>query len=289
MRDNMKGLIWALVATALFSVVAALAKVAVVDYHVLQILFFRQVAVFLSSLLSTAKAFPESLVTKRPGLHAVRLVGAFTALSCGIWAVAVLPLTTAITLAFAQVFFVAILASVFLKEPVGPHRIGAVILGFCGVVVVLRPGLNGLIDVKALIPLLGAAGAAVAITVVRRLSQTETTATLLIFQSVFVGVLAGVPLLWLWVPPDLVGWLILITMGVLATLGQWIGVRALRLGEASVVGNMEYSKLVYAAVLGYVLFEEIPDRYTVVGAAIIIASSAYIFGREQRLNMARIH
>ncbi|MEO0783282.1 MAG: DMT family transporter [Pseudomonadota bacterium] len=286
MPDNMKGLIWALLAAALFSVVAALAKVAVVDYHVLQILFFRQVAVFLSSLPATTKTFPRSLKTQRPGLHALRLVGAFTALSCSIWAVAVLPLTTAITLPFAQVFFVAILASVFLKEPVGPRRIAAVIIGFCGVVVVMQPGLDGLIDIKALIPLIGAAGAAVAITAVRRLSQTETTATLLIFQSVFVGAFAGVPLLWLWEPPDPFGWVLLITMGALATLGQWVGVRALRLGEASVVGNMEYSKLIYAALLGYAVFDETPDRFTLVGAAIIIGSSAYIFGREQRMKLA---
>lgn len=281
--DNTKGLLWALLAAALFAVVVAMAKIAVVDYHVLQILFFRQVVVFLSSLPDIAKTFPNSLKTKRPGLHAARLIGAFTALSCGIWAVALLPLTTATTLAFSQVFFVAILALVFLKEPVGPHRIGAVIVGFFGVVVVMRPGVDGLIDIHSLIPLLGAAGAAVAVTAVRKLSQTESTATLLVFQSVFVGTLAGIPLLWLWVTPDLFGWLFLIAMGILATLGQWVGVRALRLGEASVVGNMEYSKLVYAAALGYALFGEIPDGFTVIGATIIVASSIYIFRRERRL------
>jgi drug/metabolite transporter (DMT)-like permease len=281
MSDNTKGILWALLAAALFSVVIAMAKIAVTQYHVLQILFFRQVVVFLSSIPSIAKSFPESLKTKMPGIHAARLVGAFTALSCGIWAVAVLPLTTATTLAFAQVFFVAILALVFLKETVGPHRIGAVIVGFIGVIVVMRPGVDGLININALIPLLGATGAAVAVTAVRRLSQTESTATLLVYQAVFVGGLAGFPLIWLWVTPDVFGWFFLFIMGVLATLGQWVGVRALRLGEASVVGNMEYSKLIYAAILGYVLFGELPDSYTILGACIIIGSSIYIFRREQ--------
>ncbi|GLQ28857.1 DMT family transporter [Sulfitobacter pacificus] len=281
MSDNTKGILWALFAAALFSVVIAMAKVAVVQYHVLQILFFRQIVVFLSSLPEITKSFPESLKTQRPGIHAARLIGAFTALSCGIWAVAVLPLTTATTLAFAQVFFVAVLALVILKEPVGPHRIGAVVVGFIGVIVVMRPGVDGLIDINALIPLLGAAGAAVAVTAVRKLSQTETTATLLVYQSVFVGALAGIPLIWLWVTPDIFGWFFLVAMGVLATLGQWVGVHALRMGEASVVGNMEYSKLIYATVLGYLLFSELPDGYTILGACIIIGSSIYIFWREQ--------
>ncbi len=280
MSNNMKGILWALIAAALYSVVIAMAKIAVSEYHVLQILFFRQIVVFLSSLPDTVKAFPESLKTQRPGIHALRLVGAFIALSCGIWAVAVLPLTAATTLAFAQVFFVALLALWFLGESVGFHRIAAVVVGFLGVVIVMRPGAEGFIDLNAFIPILGALGAAVAVTSVRKLSQTETTATLLVYQSIFVGVLAGVPLFWLWVTPDLEGLFLLLAMGVLATVGQWVGVKALRLGEASVIGNMEYTKLVYAAILGYLLFGEVPDFYTVIGAGIIIASSIYIFHRE---------
>lgn len=279
-QDNIKGILGALIATAMFAVVAAMAKVAVTEYHVLQILFFRQIVVFLSSLPSILKAFPRSLKTQYPAIHSVRLIGAFVALSCGIWAVAVLPLTTAITLGFAQVFFVAILSLYFLKESVGIHRISAVIIGFVGVVVVMRPGAEGILDIHTFIPVIGAIGASFAIISVRKLSQTESTATLLVYQSVFVGVLAGLPLFWLWVTPDLDGTLFLFAMGVIATVGQWIGVKALRLGEASVVGNIEYFKLVYGAILGYFLFKEVPDIYTIIGAAIIVGSSIYIFHRE---------
>lgn len=281
--DNTRAILWALLATALFAIVAAMAKVAVEHYHVLQVLFFRQIVVFLSSLPLISQAFPESLRTHYPQIHVLRLIGAFVALSCGIWAVAVLPLTTAITLGFAQVFFVALLAMFFLSEPVGLHRIGAVLAGFVGVVVVMRPGVEGIVDWHALIPIFGALGAAVAIVSVRKLSQTESTATLLVYQAVFVGVLAGVPLFWLWVTPDLIGLLFLLAMGVLATIGQWVGVKALRLGEASVVSNIEYVKLIYGAALGFLVFSEIPDHYAIVGAAIIIGSSAYMFHRESLL------
>ncbi len=129
--------------------------------------------------------------------------------------------------------------------------------------------------------LLGALGAGVAIVSVRKLSQSESTATLLIYQAVFVGVLSGVPLFWLWVTPDLTGLVLLLLMGVLATVGQWVGVKALRLGEASVIGNIQYVQLIYAAILGFFLFNEIPDVYTIVGATIIISASAFIFHRER--------
>jgi len=277
---NLQGVLWALLATGLFATVAALAKFAVTEYHVLQILFFRQVIVFLSSLPSIAKGFPEAMKTDRPGLHGVRLIGAFIALSMSIWAVAVLPLTTAITLAFAQVFFVALLSMWFLNEPVGLHRMSAVLAGFIGVIVVMRPGVDGLINIHALIPLTGAAGAAFAVVSVRRLSQTEATATLLFYQAAFVGLLAGVPLIWLWVTPDVFGFFLLVAMGVLATIAQWVGVKALRLGEASVIGNIQYTQLIYAAILGYLIFDEVPDAHTLIGAAVIVASALYIVHRE---------
>lgn len=281
MTNNIQGLMWGLMATALFAVVTAMAKVAVVDYHVLQILLFRQAVIFLSTLPDIAKAFPGALKTQMPVWHAARLIGAFIALSTSIWAVAVLPLTAAITLNFAKVLFVSLLALWVLREPVGPRRLIAVVVGFIGVIIAMRPGAEGVIDVNALIPLAGALGAAVAMISVRRLSQTETTATLLIYQSVFVGLAAAIPMYWVWVTPDLADFLFLTAMGVLATLAQWLGIKALRLGEASVLGNLEYTQLIWAAAIGYIVWTEVPDGYTLVGAAIIISASIYIFRRER--------
>jgi len=282
--NNVKGIGWALLATALFAIAAAMAKVAVKYYHVLQILFFRQIIVFLSSLPSIAQSFPDSLKTNYPVSHALRLMGAFIALSCGIWAVSVLPLTTAITLGFAQVFFVTLLALYVLKESAGLHRISAVIVGFVGVVVVMRPGVAGFLDMHSLIPIVGALGAAIAVISVRKLSQTDSTATLLVYQAVFVGVLAGTPLFWLWVTPDITGLLFLLAMGIVSAAGQWLGVKALRLGEASVIGNIQYVQLIYAAILGFFIFGEVPDRYTLIGAAIIVGSSIYLLHRESMSN-----
>ncbi len=282
--DNRQGVLWALIAAALFAGVQAMAKVAAVEFHIFQIIVFRQLVVFAASLPTIAQTFSESLHTQKPLLHSIRLAGAFIGLVCSVWAVSVLPLTTAITLMFAQVFFVALIARFFLGEQVGPHRIGAIIVGFIGVIVVMRPGVDGFLNFNAFIAIAAALGSAVALTSVRRLSQTESTATLMVYQSVVVGILAAIPLIWLWKTPDLGQLLFLLSLGLVATAAQWIGVKALRLGEASVIGNIEYTKLIYAAALGYILFREIPDVYTLIGAAIIIGSSYYIFRRERRSN-----
>lgn len=272
-RLTSSGIVWALTAAALFTVVAALGKVAVTEYHVLQVLFFRQVVVFLSTLRSTAKGFPNTLKTKRPGLHAVRLLGAFLALSCGLWAVQLLPFATAITLGFSQVFFVALFAGLFLGETIGRRKILAVGVGFLGVLIVLQPGLSGIADPSAFVALLGAIGAGMAVVSVRRLSKTESSATLLLYQSLFVGLLSGIPLFWLWTTPDLQGLFLLFGMGILAAMAQWCGVIALKLTEASVVGVFEYTKLVFAEALGAVVFNERSDAPTLIGAGFIVVAA----------------
>ncbi|WP_259781928.1 DMT family transporter [Aestuariispira ectoiniformans] len=282
MSNTSQAILLAFAATALFAIAAALAKVAVQEFHFLQILFVRQVIVLLSALPTLVRTFPASLKTGHPLTHGLRLLAAFTALSSGIWAVEVLPLTTAITLAFAQIFFTALLASKFLNEPVGPQRLITILVGFIGVVIVMRPTVDGMLNIHAVIPVAGAFGAAIAVVCVRKLSQSESTATLLAYQSVFVGLIAALPLPWVWVTPTALELSLLIAIGVISTAAQWIGVKALRLGEASVIGNVEYMKLIYAALIGYFVFSEIPDRYTIIGAAIIIASSAHIIHRETR-------
>lgn len=278
--DNLRACLWALLATALFSLAAVLAKITVSEFHVLQILFFRQLVVLISCLPKITQSFPDSLKTHYPALHIARLIGAFVALSCSIWAVALLTLTTAVTLGFSQVFFIALLAMLFLGERLGLHRLTAVLLGFTGVVWVMQPTLNGLSDLHLLIPLVGALGASVAVISVRRLSQTESTQTLLTYQSIFVGVLAAVPLVWLWKTPDPQWLVVLLLMGVLATGGQWVGVKALRMGEATVVGTVKYMELVFASALGFLLFREVPATNTLIGAAIIIGAAVYTMKRE---------
>ncbi len=277
---NFQGILWALLATALLSIATALIKSSVADFHVLQVLFMRQAVIFVTVVPILARNFPASLKTTRPKLHVIRLLGAFTALSAGIWAVSLLSLSTAVTLGFSRVFFVTLLAMYFLGEAFGRHRLFAILAGFGGVVIIMRPSVAGFANLDTLVPVIGAMGAAVAVTCVRHLAQTEKTATLLSYQAIFVGVLAGVPMFWLWVTPSWPQLAQLVAIGLIAAAGQWAGIRALRLGEASVISSIGFMQLIYALALGLVFFAELPDRYTLIGAGLIIGSALYTIRRE---------
>jgi len=133
-----------------------------------------------------------------------------------------------------------------------------------------------------LIPLFGAIGAVVAVVSIRKLAASESTATLLLYQSVFVGLLAGLPLFWFWITPNIADFIFLIAIGLIAALAQWFEVSALRLGEASVVFTIKYTDLLFAIMLGFVVFGEFPDRSTILGAFVIIGSAIYLFRREIR-------
>ena len=156
-------------------------------------------------------------------------------------------MATATTLGFAQVLFVVALGALVLGEPLGRARLLAMVLGFAGV-----------------------------------LSQTDSTATLLAWQSLMILPAAGIPLFWLWQSPGPGEAALMLAMGLAATSGQWAEIRALRLGEAGLVGNIEYMKLVYAAFLGLALFGEWPDGATLAGAALIVLAAVLIARRGAR-------
>ncbi|MFT5000204.1 MAG: drug/metabolite transporter (DMT)-like permease [Paracoccaceae bacterium] len=105
----------------------------------------------------------------------------------------------------------------------------------------------------------------------------------MIYQAVVIGGLAAIPLFWVWVTPNLIQALLMLGIGILATLSQWMGIRALRLGEASLISSVGYFQLIYATILGFVLFTELPDGFTLVGAAIIVLSALYSIRREARI------
>lgn len=282
LAENARGMVLGLCSVALFAVVAAMAKAAAEVFAVLQILFFRQVVVLLSTLPAILRARPLDLRTERPALHLARLLGAFVALAMGLLAVTLLPLSTATALGFVSAFWVALLGHRFLGEPLTRERVAALALGFVGVLLALQPWSHDFQPLYALVPLFGALGAAVAKVSVRALSSTEGAAKLLLYQAVFVGALCALPLPWLWVAPTPEQWLWLAAMGVLAALAQWLGVTALRHGEAGLLAGVDYTALVFASLLGWLFFAELPERAVLLGGSVIAVSSLWLYRLARR-------
>ena len=281
MTRTLQGALLALTATLFFTMAAALVKEASITAPILMIVFFRQLGVFLSTAPLLIRN-PSAMRTKRPGLHALRVTGAFVGISAGFWAVSVLPLTLVTVLEFSRVFFVVLIGAFILGEGVGPRRLTAVAIGFVGVVIAIRPGSEGLNDPHVFIPLVGAMGAAVALSCVRVLSQTERSETLLLYQSLAVGLPAALALPFVWTPQSAEGWVLIALIALVSAIGQWIGVASIRRAEITIISGLEYVRLIYAALLGYLFFAETPDGATWIGAGLIIVSGVIILWRERK-------
>ncbi|WP_461538442.1 DMT family transporter [Spongorhabdus nitratireducens] len=272
-----RGVILALVSTALFTITGVIVRLLSERIDVFQILFFRQL-VFIT-LLTPAMygAMDKLLKPQLIRLHLFRIAGAFAALYLGFVCISNIPLADATALGFMQVLFVALISQVFLSESVGKGRMFTIVAGFAGVMLVVRPEFANPSSIYILAGLGGALGAAVAVVCVRRMAQTESRVVMLAYQAVFVGLIALIPSISLWQWPTVYELLLLTAVGVISSVAQWVGVTAYREGEANIVANVEYVKMIYSILLGYWLFAEVPDLLAVIGAAIIIASALIPF------------
>ena len=270
-----RGVLWAVVAALFFSIMLTLIKVLGQTVPVAQILFIRQSVMFMVALPIIAQEFPASLVTQKMGLHLIRVVFATASMAFSFLAVVNLPLADATALGFSRAFFTTLFAIVVLREAVGGRRWLAMAAGFVGVLIMLQPGEGGL-DMYALFAVIGAASAAGVSILLRILSRTERPVTILTYQAVMVGVLAAPFALYSWVTLTPLQWAMAIGVGLAASAGQMSNIRSFRAGQASVVAPLDYTKLIWTTLFGYLLFAVLPGSHTLVGAAIIVIASLYV-------------
>lgn len=280
---NVRGIVWMLIATGLFSVMMALIKLAGTNQrlHVTQILLFRQLVMVVLAAPVIIRGFPESLQSSRVDLQLARVAAAFFAMLMGFTAVIELPLANAMTISFAKTFFTTILAIVILGEVVGPRRWGALIVGFVGVVIVAWPDPGQSLNIYALMALASAGCVGFVLILIRKLSQVDQPVTILTYQAVGVGLLMVPPTIYFWKTPTLEEWLIIFAIGLVSALGQTCNILGLRAAEASALAPLDYTRLIYALIFGWFLFGEWPVNRVFVGAGIIVAAALYTVHRER--------
>ena len=191
-----------------------------------------------------------------------------------------LPIAEASATGFVAPLLVTALSIVFLNEKVGMRRWVATGVGLIGVIIILRPG-TGAFHPAAFFPLVSALAWACTLIMTRMMSGTERAITTMAYSSI-VGLLilsALVP--FVWVTPTWHDIAFGIFIGVASTAGQWIVVLAFRYADASVLAPFSYTQLLWVSVLGFLIFGEVPDVYTVTGAAFIVASGLYTAHRER--------
>lgn len=204
----------------------------------------------------------------------------------GFWSIANLPLAQAIALAYSSPIFVTIAAVLMLGETVRLRRWLAVIAGFIGVLVIVRPWSQAF-SLGSLVAVAAALITAIVAIQIKQLSREDGSDTIVLWTYLFWVPMSLLPALWFWHPPQGMAWLWLLLSGVLGTVGQLLWTRALKLGEVSALTPISFVQLVIVTIAGWLWFGETLDRWTLAGAAIIFSATFYIARREAML--ARQH
>jgi drug/metabolite transporter (DMT)-like permease len=226
--------------------------------------------------------------TTRPGMLLFRSLAGTVGMILSFYAYQKLPLADANALSFTRTLWVVPLAAFVLKEHVGPRRITATAVGFLGALLMLRPTGSASLGWPAVAALTSALLLALTITGMKLMTRDHTTLTLMAWSAALGFILSVPPALFVWRTPTPTDFWLLVAMGVLGTVTQGCYIKGMSEGDAAVMAPVDYTRLVFAIVLGYVLFREIPSALTMAGATIIIGSTLYITIRESRLGVEKI-
>ena len=271
-----------LLALFLLATMDAIAKHLTESLAIPQILAIRFWIFFLfACAMARRDGFSRSIRSARPGLQALRAFILVCEMSLFIFAFSRMPLADVHAIAAISPLLVMALAAAFLGERIGPHRWAAVAMGFVGVTVIIRPGI-GVFDPMALLPLAAAAGWAVYQALLRAVARHDGPVTTTFFTATVGLVCFSLIAPFVWQAPDPMAWFWLLVIGALGSAGHFLLPAAYRLAPASTLQPFGYAMPVWAAVMGWAVFSHVPDRWTVIGGGIVIASGLYAFWRERR-------
>ncbi|MGH6927950.1 MAG: DMT family transporter [Dongiaceae bacterium] len=282
LSGNSRGALWMIASGLGFSIMAVGIKLLGQRLDNFQIAFFRVVIGFLAILPFVAGVPLAQLKTRHVHVHVIRGIFGLVAMYCSYYAIARMPLADYTALSFTKPLFATVLAVLILGEIVRWRRWSATVLGFVGVLVMVRPGADAF-HPAALAALAGAFSIAFLITLVKRLPAQETPLGMLFYFGVFATALSIGPAIYYWQWPTVYEWTLLIGVGVLGALSQSFWIRSFRAGEASAVAPFDYLRLPIAAAIGFIGFAELPTLWTFVGAGVIVSSTLYIAHRDAQL------
>lgn len=277
---NARGALLALGAFAIFSAHDVLVKLLGGHLSPVQIVFFSVLFSFpVLTLLLVRSRTEGNLRPRHPWWSLVRTIAVIVTGFSAFTAFSLLPLAQTYALLFATPLLITVLSIPLLGERVGVHRWGAVVIGLCGVLIVLRPGSTEL-QLGHVAGLTAAFGSATASIIVRKIGQAERSAVLLLFPLLGNLAVMGAALPLVYEPMPLGDIAAVAGIAILSIAATSLIIFAYRTAEAAVVAPMQYSQIVWATVFGWLIFAEMPDGMTLLGAAVVIASGLYIVMRE---------
>lgn len=291
LAPNVRGAMWMLASAIGFTAMTTLIKFLGEGYPAPVQTFYRQAAGMIILLPWIARDWRGAFRTSRPGIVLYRSAVATLAMILAFYAYQELPLADANALSFTRSLWLVPLAGFVLREAIGPARIGATVVGFLGVLLMLKsladaPG-HALFGWPQAAALASAFLFATTITGMKVLTRDHSAFVLLVWSAAL-GLLFSIPpavLTWRW--PDAADLALLTAMGVIGTATQACYIRGMKVGEAAAMAPIDYTRLVFAVIAGFILFREVPGLLTLAGAGIVVASTLFITWREQRLARAK--
>jgi drug/metabolite transporter (DMT)-like permease len=273
--DNLRATIMTIASIVLFSVMLTNLKLIGTRIPLTEVLLIRQIIVSLLILWFFGAGLRYALRTNSLSLQILRGLFSFGSQLTQFLALLYIPLAEVTALSFSQVIFITIAAAIILQETVSWRRWLATVVGSAGVMLMLLPSGGEGINVFALMALAsGLLSAGVSITI-RSMAATESTITIMLYQSIILCLFYAGPAVWWWEWPTATEWWLLVQIGVVGAVAQYLFTRGCQIGEASALAPLEFSRLLIAAVIGYFVFLEIPSLTTLVGATVIIGSTVY--------------
>lgn len=267
---------------AAFSCGDLIAKLLTADFHPFQVVWARQfgvVSVVIVFFVLKGKIIFRSVA---PKMQLLRGLCAIISASCFIFAISYVALADAIAVTFAAPFIVTVLGATILGEKVGMRRWIAVLVGFIGTLIILRPGAD-VFHPAIFLVLLASMAFATRQIVSRFIGSRDPTLTTLAYTALTTFLVLALPMPWYWKTPEtLTPVLLMVGLTLFAGLGEFLIIRALELADAVVVTPMHYTLIFYSTLWGFLFFGDFPDYWTWLGTFIVIASGIYMHLRETR-------
>ena len=275
-----------LLSTLFFGLMAVTIRLASARLSTPEVAFFRNLFGLLALLPLLWRSVPGVFRTRQLPRYFLRSAIGIGSMLCGFWALGHLPMAQAVSLSYSTPLFVTIAAVIWLGEKVRRRRWTAVILGFLGVMVIVRPGTAGF-SAGSLVAVAAAVLSSVVAIQIKQLSRLDPPDTIVFYTYAFWVPLSLLPALFAWSWPQGLDWVWLVATGAFGTGGQLLWTRALQLGEVSALTPISFMQLPLVTGLAWLLFDETIDHWTVAGALIIFGANLYIAHREAKLS--RLH
>lgn len=271
----------------IFSAVDTQAKFLTDTLHPLQIVWSRQLGLFVGVVVLLSMRGTALLNTAQPLLQITRGALAVGSASLFIIAIGFVPLADAVAVSFVAPFIVTVMGAVILKEKVGPRRWIAVCAGFLGALIVIRPGL-GVMHPAVFLVVIAAILFALRQVISRKLSDTDRTATTVAYTALVGTILLTIPLPFVmrW-PAEPWHFGLLVCLAASAAVAEICVIKALEVAQAVVVAPVQYTLIIWGTFYGYVIFQQLPDMWTWIGTSVIIASGMYTIWRDSQVKATK--